>query len=953
MADQFVPGQRWVNHAELQLGLGTVITSENRRVTLLFTATGETRTYSSQSAPLSRVLYKPGDNIRHRNGAELIIAHLEQDEAGLYCYHGKDINNTPASIHEIDIDAKQVMYGPAERLLAGLVDESKWFHLRHLALSALNFMHRHPVATITGCRVDLIPHQLYIAREISNRYAPRVLLADEVGLGKTIEAGLIIHQQLHNEQIKRVLIVVPDNLLHQWLVEMLRRFNLRFSLYDAQRHADTKISETDNPLLDEQLVLCGLNTLTENNPFKIDILAAGWDMLVVDEAHHLNWTPETASPAYLTIEALAKITAGVLLLTATPEQLGKAGHFARLRLLDPDRFHDFDTFIKEEKQYEPIAKSVKALFEQARPATNIIAQLATALGTDLSRFIPQDGSQLSLNPERRDALVHYLLDIHGTGRVLFRNTRSTIKGFPERQLLTYPLAKPDAYIGLELTIDTDHQHLSSLELAYEHKGGPHWTVVDPRVEWLIKIYEELKPEKLLVITHARQSVLELSEYLKTRHGIYPAVFHESMSILERDRAAEYFADPESGTRMMICSEIGSEGRNFQFAHHLVLFDLPLLPDLLEQRIGRLDRIGQKHPVKILVPYIASSAQETLLRWYRDGLGAFLAPCQTGQEIYHQINPSLIDILKQPDACADELINHTNRMNKSLLKDLENGRDRLLEYNSCPPVQANTLQQQAQFTDQSDLLQQLMESAFNCFGIDSEDHSEFALILRPGEDMVTAFPQLPDEGMTITFDRQTALVHENWHYLGWTHPMVTGALDLALSYEKGNATAISFSAGGIIPGTLLLECLYILQISPDQEFVLRNLIPPQVLRLIIDEDGHDYGTQLPHQLIESTKSYIDKVTIETIVTMKQSSIRRLLDMSKNMADNMMPDMIKHTKETTYRHIHTELERLKDLSRVNPNIRQIEIDFMKNQEDKITSVFESITPRLDGVRLLIAT
>lgn len=79
------------------------------------------------------------------------------------------------------------MYGPAERLLAGLVDESKWFHLRHLALSALNFMHRHPVATITGCRVDLIPHQLYIAREISNRYAPRVLLADEVGLGKPLK----------------------------------------------------------------------------------------------------------------------------------------------------------------------------------------------------------------------------------------------------------------------------------------------------------------------------------------------------------------------------------------------------------------------------------------------------------------------------------------------------------------------------------------------------------------------------------------------------------------------------------------------------------------------------------------------------------------------------------------------------------------------------------------------
>ncbi len=951
--EQFIPGQRWVNHAELQMGLGTVITSEHRRVTLLFSATGETRTYSSQSAPLSRVLYMPGDSIRHRNGTEIVIREINQDEDGLYCYYGIDQGNAKYSIHEIDIDATQTMHGPAERLLAGLVDDSKWFHLRHLALSTLNYLRLHPIATITGCRVDLVPHQLHIAREISRRFAPRVLLADEVGLGKTIEAGLIIHQQLFNEQIKRVIIVVPDNLLHQWLVEMLRRFNLRFSLFDAERHMDTKQSNTDNPFLDEQLVLCGLNTLTHNDAFKLDILSAGWDMLVVDEAHHLSWSPNAASPAYSTIEQVAINTAGVLLLTATPEQLGKAGHFARLRLLDPDRFHDFDNFLEEEKNYEPIARSVTSLFDINKAGIEVIEQLGNALDTDLSRFGTQNVSQTHLTEEQRDNLIHYLLDLHGTGRVLFRNTRNTIKGFPERQLLAYPLTKPDAYKDLDLESEQNKQNLASVELAYEQNSGPHWTRIDPRVDWLIKIYEELKPEKLLVITHARQSVLELNDYLKSRHGIHPAVFHETMTILERDRAAEYFADPESGTRMMICSEIGSEGRNFQFAHHLVLFDLPLLPDLLEQRIGRLDRIGQNHPVKIHVPYIKSSAQEILFKWYRDGLGAFVTPCQTGQEIYHRFHEKLVETLTAKDRHVDEFIRLTHDTNQHLLEDLENGRDRLLEINSCPPAQASKLKEQAQLIDKSDLLESFMESAFDCFGIDSEEHSEQATILRPGEDMVTAFPQLPDDGMTITFDRQTALVHENWHYLGWTHPMVTGALDLALSYEKGNATVVSFRAGDIQPGTLLLECLYILQITPEQDFVLRNLIPPQIIRMVIDEKGSNYDSQLPHQLIESTKSYIDQATVRKIVTMKQSTIRDLITNSRSMADKMMPDLIEQTKNLTYKQIHTELERLQDLSRVNPNIRKLEIDFLKDQEDKLDRIFNSIVPRLDGIRLLIAT
>ena len=104
-------------------------------------------------------------------------------------------------------------------------------------------------------------------------------------------------------------------------------------------------------------------------------------------------------------------------------------------------------------------------------------------------------------------------------------------------------------------------------------------------------------------------------YLQLKVGIRCAAFYEGLSIIERDRAAAYFADTEGGAQVLVCSEIGSEGRNFQFAHHLVLFDLPLNPDLLEQRIGRLDRIGQTEIINIHVPYLEQSAQAVLFNWF--------------------------------------------------------------------------------------------------------------------------------------------------------------------------------------------------------------------------------------------------------------------------------------------------------------------------------------------------
>lgn len=190
-----------------------------------------------------------------------------------------------------------------------------------------------PYSGLRGQRTNLIPHQLNIAHDVGRRHAPRVLLADEVGLGKTIEAGMILHQQLLSGAAERVLIIVPETLQHQWLVEMLRRFNLRFALFDDERYTEAQ-HDAYNPFETEQLVICSLDFARRNKQRLEHLCDAEWDLLVVDEAHHLVWSTDAPSREYMAIEQLAERVPGVLLLTATPEQLGMESHFARLRLLD-------------------------------------------------------------------------------------------------------------------------------------------------------------------------------------------------------------------------------------------------------------------------------------------------------------------------------------------------------------------------------------------------------------------------------------------------------------------------------------------------------------------------------------------------------------------------------------------------------------------------------------------
>ena len=355
----FKVGQRWVSENEPELGLGLVEEVNKFQVHLSFPVAEETRIFASENPPLKRVVYKEGDTISSRNGVSFQVERVEE-EGQLFIYHSGE-----QMIAESDLAESSNFSNPEERILQGQVDSKEAFALRYQTIEAYSEVRRSPATGFLGGRIDLIPHQLFIANEVSARFCPRVLLADEVGLGKTIEACLILHRLQLTGRASRILIIVPESLVHQWFVELYRRFNHWFTIIDKVRCAAAAMqNDSQNPFLEEQLVLCSVETLTQDVRWAEAITSVDWDLLVVDEAHHYEWSPETVSAEYAIIELLSKRCDGLILLTATPEQMGIEGHFARLRLLDANRYPNLEDFIEEHLHYNEVAKVADWVFQR-------------------------------------------------------------------------------------------------------------------------------------------------------------------------------------------------------------------------------------------------------------------------------------------------------------------------------------------------------------------------------------------------------------------------------------------------------------------------------------------------------------------------------------------------------------------------------------------------------------
>ncbi|MHB1273180.1 MAG: RNA polymerase-associated protein RapA [Rhodanobacter sp.] len=943
----FVPGQRWISSAEPELGLGTVLRVEGRGVQVLFAKAGVLRPYAIDSAPLLRAEFRAGQRVAGKGLAFLVERVEVRDNLLIYRGEGRELE-------EGQLDDEQSVSQADDRLIGGRTDSVAQFELRLEGMQRRAQARRSPSWGLGAARIGLVPHQLRVAGIAAARRPPRVLLADEVGLGKTIEAGMIIARQLATGRATRVLLLLPDTLVYQWFVELLRRFNLSFAIYDEERcealaQSDNASSGTDNnPFEDEQLVIADFGFLENSPRHAQQLLQAPWDLLVVDEAHHLAWSPEAVSPRYAMVERLAGAIPGVILLTATPEQLGRSGHFARLRLLDPQRYHDLDGYLAEADSFQALSGIADRLLD-AQP-------LDDAQRTTLAEAFRGDATltaQLAASdkPDNARALLAALIDRHGTGRAMFRNRRASIGGFPKRapewHLLDADTLQESTRQSLLAEFHADIQQPPALiEVDY---------ATDPRVDALLGLLERHPQDKFLLICRSQAKVLALEEVLRIRSGVGVARFHEGLGIVQRDRNAAWFAQPD-GARLLLCSEIGSEGRNFQFAHRLILWDLPLDPDLLEQRIGRLDRIGQKHDISIHILAVADSAQHVLARWYDEGVNAFRSSPADGRELLRRFGEPLTRLADEHargednrDQELDVLLAETRASHEQMAELIRAGRDHLLELAASRDPHADELQQAFARDDQNPGRDAFVQRLLEAFGIHAEDLGGQVLLLDPQYLATDALPGFAEGPQSVTFARDVALTREELPLLRLDHPLVAGALDLALSGEQGNAAFMVDDE--LPPRTALLQAVYVLECVADRRLDVERFLPPMPIVVTVD-------TRLTeHVDFQPSETALRRAATRTIEVARYRKflgklVPPMLQQAEALAGARGQASINEALTLATETLDGELSRLLALRAVNPSISETEIAAISHERSELLAALPQSRLRLDAVRFVVS-
>lgn len=909
-------GQRVVNEAEPELGLGTIVRQvDHRTMEVSFAAAGTTRLYNVKTAPLRRVVLQPGQQVTGRDGTRFKIRSVAE-EGGLLVYVGDK-----GRLVETDLADQMAATSAVDQLLAGQLSQHVDYALRRdgwkLRQAALSSRTR----GLSGARVRLLPHQLYIAWRVAGREIPRVLLADEVGLGKTIEAGLIFCTLRALGRAGRVLVITPRPLLYQWLAELFRRFNDMFTILNEKRCEELD-SDPLSPFQQTPRALCSLEFLVRHPQRLSEAVQAGWDLLIVDEAHHLTWQPEAPSPLYEAVERLAAASRGLLLLTATPLRSGYTTEFGLLRLVDPRRFASFDRFQEEMRHLRRLAALARDLSGGTFNADRVAAELAALFPADegLQRLCQdlRDGAP-------PDPLLAALIDRHGTGRVLIRNRRSRLHGFPRRVLHAVPLNKPH-----------------------------------DRIQWLADFLRDNPDDKVLLIAAKSDTVMELQDALRTLTTTPTAIFHEELSLVERDRQAAWFADPD-GARVLLTSEIGGEGRNFQFAHHLVLWDLPVDPDILEQRIGRLDRIGQEHDVHIHAMYTVDGVSEAVFRWHQDGLNAFIQPVSGAEQVLMALSDELRTVrqaykTRAADRAAllQTLIANARETRARVQQEVQANIDTLVDLNSFDAEAGARLVSDVAAVDADPTLAAYMSRLFERFGVVEEDlDNRGRLHVKPGDLMfVEVFPGLPADGLGATYDRSLALEREDLAFLSTDHPMVEGALGLMLDENLGRASVAACT--DVDAKGILIQFLFVLEATGSETLELARYLPPTPIE--INLDAQRMPAESLARKVATQEHRLARVGHEGFARYAgwlHEQFPPIVAAAEKRARAAAGERTRAAVEAAHASLAAEHERLQALREVNPTVSQVEVDSHRHKMERVLDALRSAEPRLDAIRLVALT
>ena len=604
-------------------------------------------------------------------------------------------------IQEARLEPVPIVHSPVQLLADGQFDSARNFFLRTTAYYLTAARQQVGVGAAIA-RIVPRPHQTFVAQRVLSAPSPRFLLADEVGLGKTIEAGLILQELRARGGLDHVLVITPTNLSIQWLYELRSKFNEPFSLFDRESRIEQARSDANgqNPWVVNRNVITSHTWLTHHQDTWDELLEVPWDLVIVDEAHHARRSRDGADRWQATLlfrflQQISPRSRGLLLLTATPMQLDPSELFSLVELLDPALFYSFDAF----QARRDGNRALNALIGDVSRFNELplAEQIATRhqLATDTSAgLVLADIEQIDTSQQARDRVVDRLADQHLLSQVMIRNRKRLIGGFTRRipHILSVPFSEPERALYDELArfnrdlyrttsrqrrmiigfmligyqrrltsslvafVRTIERRIARLEAQATHVPDPNLTAEeltaddadqlsealstviaaspqgeaaeiaslrtlltlarpirqDAKLAQLLAFLDQVDRttygDQVVIFTQFTDTLDYLMEQLSSDHPV--VAFHGGLSAADKDRAIARFTKGE--VRILVTTEAGGEGRNLQNCSVLVNYDLPWNPMKIEQRIGRLDRIGQQRNVLIVNFALAGTVEERML-----------------------------------------------------------------------------------------------------------------------------------------------------------------------------------------------------------------------------------------------------------------------------------------------------------------------------------------------------
>jgi SNF2 family DNA or RNA helicase len=804
----------------------------------------------SPEAPDPRPGWAAGQGVRHR--ADGVVGVVLEDLGGhVRVSFGSEIQYVRSG------DLAPLEPQPHDLLGQRRVGDAQAAHLRLLA-ALLDHSYRYDAgSTLSNARLEPKLHQVFVAhRIVAEKVAPRMILADEVGLGKTIEAGLVIKELRARQAVERVLIVVPASLTRQWQSELATKFNESFEILDgpAAKHFGRGGA---NPFARLDNVICSLSFATQSKRSD-QIMEAGWDMVVFDEAHRVRRTKAGAKVrvtlAYRLAEELKDHADGFLLLTATPVQLHEFELYSLIDLVEPGLFRSFEHFELDRRRIPELNDLMQVL---DRWTSLTIEQRTWAEQHHQQMLVDLPDIQLGrlADPGAREEAKDALVSRHPQAAAMVRNRKSelgvagkriayVLKVEPsenERQLYddvaayireTYSAAKQakklavgflmvvyqkmltssshvlrtsfrrriaklekelgqavadkvraDSLIDAEdppevsaLTNDLEGATLETALLAHEIArlrglADRLDKVRDTKIGRTVQLVERVVDEgkKAVIFTQFIETQNFLAAALE-HNGFNVATFNGIMSPDEKEQAIRRFRNRAD---VLVSTEAGGEGRNLQFANVLVNYDLPWNPMKVEQRIGRLDRIGQTKPVEIYNLVYEGTLEERIVQVLAERIRLFEESVGSLDPILGQVEKDIERLALQVHAetfdaefttYADDL---AQRVEQARLLE-ETFADFVLDRASFRRDQANELLGASAIAKPGDL-ERFTGMSLDYLGGTLVDHSEGGSVINLSPRLASRLKQA--QSHRGVFDPGVATQLDDLDFFACGHPLI--------------------------------------------------------------------------------------------------------------------------------------------------------------------------------------